>query len=50
MEYYSSRKVDVPINILDISKAKKALKWKPCVPLKVDIQKMFKFWNGLIVK
>lgn len=45
VEYRPGRKTDVPINVLDISKAEKELGWRPCVSLKAGISQMLGFWN-----
>lgn len=43
--YYPGRKVDVPVNILDITKAQKKLVWSPQVSLEDGIKKMLSFWD-----
>ncbi len=45
VDYFPGRKVDVPVNVLDVTKAKRELKWEPQVSLKDGIQKMLGFWN-----
>lgn len=45
VHYINGRKQDVPINVLDISRAKKELKWQPHVDLKLGIKMMLKTWN-----
>ena len=42
---YPGRKVDVPVNVLDIQRAKQELGWQPQVSLKHGLQKMLNFWN-----
>ena len=42
---YPARKVDVPVNVLDICRAKQELKWKPKISLKVGLKKMLTYWN-----
>ena len=45
VNYFSGRKVDVPVNLLDISRARRELKWEPQVSLEIGIRKMLSFWN-----
>lgn len=45
VQYKSGRKQDVPINVLDISKAINELKWQPKVSLKLGINMMLQTWN-----
>ena len=40
-----SRKIDVPINILDISRAEQELLWHPTIELEDGIRKMISYWN-----
>ena len=42
---YPGRKVDVPVNVLDIRLAQQELGWQPQVPLRAGLQKMLSFWN-----
>ena len=39
VEYINGRKVDIPVNILDINTAKNFLQWQPTIDLEVGIQK-----------
>jgi len=47
VEYIEGRKVDIPINVLDISKAKTILHWKPTVDLELGIQKTWEWLKTL---
>lgn len=40
-----SRKLDVPINVLDIQLVKEELNWVPKVELREGMRKMLKYWN-----
>lgn len=42
---YPGRKVDVPVNVLDIGRAKHELAWQPQVSLQDGLRKMLRFWN-----
>ena len=42
---YPGRKVDVPVNVLDIGRAKHELAWQPQVSLQEGLRKMLRFWN-----
>lgn len=42
---YPGRKIDVPANILDISRAQHELGWGPTISLKEGIRKMLTYWN-----
>lgn len=42
---YPGRKVDVPSNILDITRACHELNWQPTVSLKDGIKRMLSYWN-----
>jgi len=42
---YPGRRVDVPVNVLDIKRAQQELSWHPQVSLKDGLQKMLTFWN-----
>jgi UDP-glucose 4-epimerase len=50
VRYTESRPVDVPINVLDISRAKKYLGWQPEVTLKDGIGKSWDWINSLQLK
>ena len=50
VRYTESRPVDVPVNVLDISKAKKYLGWQPEVSLKDGIGKSWEWINSLQLK
>jgi len=39
VNYIPGRKVDIPINVLDISRANKILKWQPAINLETGIEK-----------
>lgn len=39
------RKVDVPVNVLDIQRIKKELGWMPKVSIKTGIKRMLSFWD-----
>ena len=39
VKYINGRKVDIPVNILDINTAKNFLQWQPTIDLEVGIQK-----------
>lgn len=43
--YFPGRSQDVPVNILDISKAKNILGWQPEVDLIVGIEKLLQAWT-----
>jgi UDP-glucose 4-epimerase len=47
VEYIEGRKVDIPINVLDITKAKTILQWKPTVQIEVGIQKTWQWLKTL---
>lgn len=47
VEYIEGRKVDIPINVLDITKAKTILQWKPTVQLEVGIEKTWQWLKTL---
>jgi UDP-glucose 4-epimerase len=47
VEYIQGRKVDIPINVLDITKAKTILQWQPSVELEVGIQKTWQWLKTL---
>jgi len=49
VEYKEGRKVDVPVNILDISKACKLLDWKPKISLEEGIEITWKSIKNLAV-
>lgn len=42
---YPGRKVDVPVNVLDIKRARQELDWQPKISLKTGLKKMLRFWN-----
>ena len=44
---YSGRKVDVPANILDVSRARNELGWTPTIPLTEGIREMLSYWNPI---
>jgi len=44
VNYSESRSVDVPVNVLDISRARKYLQWKPEVPLTSGVEMS---WNWI---
>ena len=46
MEYYSSRKVDVPINILDISKAKNMIGYEPRTTFEKGVEKFINWYKN----
>lgn len=43
---YPGRKVDVPVNVLDISRAQKELGWNPTISLEQGITKMLTYWDS----
>ena len=45
VEYKEGRKQDVPINVLDVSRAKSELRWKPRVDLYEGILRMKESWD-----
>jgi UDP-glucose 4-epimerase len=50
VRYTEARPVDVPVNVLDISRAKKYLGWQPETNLKDGIGKSWKWINSLQLK
>lgn len=46
IKYFSGRSFDVPINVLDISKAQMYLGWQPTVELQEGISRAFNWMNG----
>ncbi|MBD2177246.1 NAD-dependent epimerase/dehydratase family protein [Pseudanabaena sp. FACHB-1998] len=47
VEYMEGRKVDIPVNVLDINTAKKILEWQPTIDLEVGIQKTWQWLQTL---
>ncbi|MDM3851649.1 MAG: NAD-dependent epimerase/dehydratase family protein [Aphanizomenon gracile PMC627.10] len=47
VEYIEGRKVDIPMNVLDITKAKTILQWKPTVQIEVGIQNTWQWLKTL---
>ncbi len=47
VEYIQGRKVDVPINVLDITKAKIILQWQPTIQLEAGIEKTWQWLKSL---
>jgi len=47
VEYIEGRKVDIPINVLDITKAKTVFQWQPTVSLELGIQKTWEWLGNL---
>jgi len=47
VEYSTGRKIDVPVNILDISLARGILKWIPKVPIKEGVRKTLEYVSRL---
>jgi len=47
VEYIQGRKVDIPTNVLDITKAKTVLQWRPTVHLETGIQKTWQWLKTL---
>lgn len=47
VEYIEGRKVDIPVNVLDISKARTILQWQPTVELEVGIQNTWQWLRTL---
>lgn len=43
VKYIEGRKVDIPVNILDINIAKRILNWQPTIELEVGIQKTWQW-------
>ena len=47
VQYIEGRKVDIPINVLDITKAKAVFQWQPNVSLELGIQKTWEWLGNL---
>ncbi|MFW9263328.1 hypothetical protein A4S05_06675 [Nostoc sp. KVJ20] len=47
VEYIEGRKVDIPINVLDITKANTVLQWRPSVQLETGIQETWQWLKTL---
>lgn len=47
VQYIEGRKVDIPINVLDITKAKTVFQWQPNVSLELGIQKTWEWLGNL---
>ena len=39
--------MDVPANILDVSRARNELGWTPTIPLTEGIREMLSYWNPI---
>lgn len=46
VKYKAGRKQDVPVNVLDISRARQELRWQPRVRLQEGVLRMKATWNG----
>jgi UDP-glucose 4-epimerase len=47
VEYIQGRKVDIPTNVLDITKAKTVLQWRPSVQLETGIKETWQWLKSL---
>ncbi|MCE1166420.1 MAG: hypothetical protein LWX07_13560, partial [Bacteroidetes bacterium] len=47
VQYSESRKLDVPVNVLDVSRAKKELGLSPVTGLEEGIKNTYKYLKGL---
>lgn len=50
VNFHPSRSVDLPINVLDISRAQSELSWKTRTTLKTGIEHLFEYGNTLLYK